>query len=230
MPRHARLDAGHPRLCRLSTPQDVDGRDKPGHDGVMAELDQIDSRKADIRRDAAARRDALAAAERAAAAVTIAGRPLPVALAPGAVVSGFSALKSEINPVPLMRAFAAAGAQLALPVVMGKGRPLTMRAWAFGEPLDSGVWGIREPPPSAPEAFPDILIVPLLAFDRTGNRIGYGAGYYDMTIARLRGMKPVIAMGIAYAAQEIAQVPVTPRDATLDLVLTEREVIDLRKA
>jgi 5-formyltetrahydrofolate cyclo-ligase len=197
---------------------------------MLPELLSIDTLKADIRRDAAAWRDTLPAAERAAAAATIAARPLPVALAPGAVVSGFSPLKSEINPVPLMRAFAAAGARLALPVVMGKGRPLTMRAWAFGEPLNSGVWGIREPPPEAPEAFPDILIVPLLAFDRAGNRIGYGAGYYDMTIARLRAMKPVTAMGIAYAVQEIAQVPVTPRDATLDLVLTEREIIDLRKA
>jgi len=190
----------------------------------------IDTLKADIRRDAAARRDTLPAPERAAAAAAIAARPLPVPLATGAIVSGFSALKSEINPVPLMRAFADAGAQLALPVVMGRGKPLAMRAWAFGAPLNAGVWGIREPPPSAPEVFPDILIVPLLAFDRAGNRIGYGAGYYDMTIARLRGMKKVIAMGIAYAAQEIAQVPTTPRDATLDLVLTEREVIDLRKA
>ena len=78
--------------------------------------------------------------------------------------------------------------------------------------------------------FPDILIVPLLAFDRNGHRIGYGAGYYDMTIARLRGMKPAIALGIAYAAQEIAEIPTTPRDARLDFVLTEREVIDSRKA
>ena len=146
------------------------------------------------------------------------------------MVSGFSPLKSEINPVPLMRTFAAAGASLALPVVAGRGQPLIMRAWAFGEPLASGVWGIREPPPSAPEVFPDILIVPLLAFDRTGHRIGYGAGYYDMTIARLRGMKPVIALGIAYATLEIARIPATPRDAALDLVLTEREIIDLRKA
>ncbi|HEY1543664.1 MAG TPA: 5-formyltetrahydrofolate cyclo-ligase [Xanthobacteraceae bacterium] len=190
----------------------------------------IASQKAEIRKAATARRDALPAPERAAAAAAIAARPLAVPIAPGAIVSGFSVLKSEINPVPLMRAFATAGARLALPVVMGKGRPLTMRAWAFGEPLNSGVWGIREPPPEAPEVFPDILIVPLLAFDRTGNRIGYGAGYYDMTIARLRGMKSVVTMGIAYAAQEIAQVPTTPRDATLDLVLTEREVIDLRKA
>jgi len=70
--------------------------------------------------------------------------------------------------------------------------------------------------------------VPLAAFDRKGNRIGYGAGYYDMTITRLRSMKPVVAIGIAYAAQEVPEVPVTPRDARLDLVLTEREAIDFR--
>src|SRR5689334_13487164 len=194
----------------------------------MSKPDLIESRKAELRREAIARRDALPAAERAAAAAAIAARPLPVAVPPGAIVSGFSPLKSEINPVPLMRAFAAAGAQLALPVVAGKGRPLTMRAWSFGDPLDSGVWGIREPKPAAPEVFPDILIVPLLVFDRAGQRIGYGAGYYDMTIARLRGMKPVTAIGIAYAAQEIPTVPSTPRDAPLDLVLTERDTIDLR--
>jgi len=195
----------------------------------MNQSASIQSLKRQIRREAIARRDALPAAERAAAAATIAGRALPVAVAPGVIVSGFSPLNSEINPVPLMRRFADAGAGLALPVVAGKGRPLTMRAWAFGEPLVAGVWGIREPKPEAAEVFPDILIVPLLAFDRAGHRIGYGAGYYDMTIARLRGMKPVVAIGIAYAAQEIAEVPATPRDAALDLVLTERKVIDFRK-
>jgi 5-formyltetrahydrofolate cyclo-ligase len=196
----------------------------------MTQPATIESLKARVRRDAAARRDALPAAERAAAAAAIAARPLPVAVPAGAIVSGFSPLKSEINPVPLMRAFADAGARLALPVVAGRGKPLTMRAWAFGEPLVSGVWGIREPPLSAPDVFPDILIVPLLAFDRTGHRIGYGAGYYDMTIARLRGVKPVIAVGIAYAAQEIAEIPTTERDARLDFVLTERETIDFGKA
>ena len=184
--------------------------------------------KSAIRREAVARRDALPAAERAKAAETIAARPFPVAIAPGTIVSGFSALKSEINPVPLMRKLADLGAQLALPVVAGRGKPLIMRAWSFGAPLVSGVWGIREPPPEAPEVAPDILLVPLLAFDRTGRRIGYGAGYYDMTIAALRAKKPAVAVGIAYAAQEIDAVPVTPRDARLDLVLTERETIDLR--
>ena len=194
----------------------------------MAEPDPIASLKAQLRRDAVARRDALPADQRAAAAAAIAARPLPIAVAPGAIVSGFSPLKSEINPVPLMRTFAAAGAHLALPVVAGKGKPLTMRAWNFGDPLNAGVWGIREPKPEAPEVFPDILIVPLLAFDRTGQRIGYGAGYYDMTIGRLRAMKAVVAIGIAYAAQEVNEVPSTPRDAALDLVLTEREAIDFR--
>ena len=108
------------------------------------------------------------------------------------------------------------------------GKPLIMRAWTFGGPLRSGQWGIREPMADAPEAAPEILIVPLLAFDRRGQRIGYGAGYYDMTIHALRARKPVVAVGIAYAAQEIAEVPATERDARLDLVLTEREVIDFR--
>jgi 5-formyltetrahydrofolate cyclo-ligase len=84
--------------------------------------------------------------------------------------------------------------------------------------------------PEAHEVAPDILLVPLLAFDRNGNRIGYGAGYYDMTIAKFRAVKPVLAVGIAYAAQEIPAVPVTPRDARLDLVLTEAETIDFRGA
>ncbi len=137
-------------------------------------------------------------------------------------------LKTEINPLPLMRKLSERGAQLALPAIAGRGKPLIMRAFAFGDELASGQWGIREPKPDAPEVAPDILLVPLLAFDRSGHRIGYGAGYYDMTIMKLRAMKPVLAVGIAFAAQEIEQVPVTARDARLDLVLTERDVIDLR--
>ena len=194
----------------------------------MADSDTSPNLKAELRRAALARRDALPAAARMAAAQTIAERGLPIHLEPGAVVSGFSPLKSEISPLPLLRRLADAGVQLALPVVVGRGQPLIMREWSFGAPLNSGVWGIREPPADARQVFPDILIVPLLAFDRTGHRIGYGAGYYDMTIARLRAMKPVVAIGIAFAAQEIAAVPATPRDARLDLVLTEHGVIDCR--
>jgi 5-formyltetrahydrofolate cyclo-ligase len=188
--------------------------------------------KGDLRLAAMARRDGIAAAERIAAAQRIAERGLPqdvnARLGPGITVSGYSPLKSEISPLPLMRRIADAGSALALPVVVGRGEPLIMRAWSPGAPLASGVWGIREPTVEAPEVFPDILLVPLLAFDRTGHRIGYGAGYYDMTIAALRTRKPVVAIGIAFAAQEIDAVPATPRDVRLDLMLTEREVIDFR--
>jgi 5-formyltetrahydrofolate cyclo-ligase len=188
----------------------------------------ISELKAIIRRDAVTRRDAIPPGERAQAAETIAARPFPLEIVPGMTVSGFSPLKTEINPLPLLRKLSQSGAQLALPAIAGRGKPLTMRAFAFGDELASGQWGIREPKSDAPEVAPDILLVPLLAFDRNGHRIGYGAGYYDMTIAKLRAIKPVIAAGIAFAAQEIGEVPVTARDARLDLVLTEREVIDLR--
>jgi len=196
----------------------------------MTTIPSIDDLKIKLRKAALAGRDALPAAERQAAAETIAARLFPIPIKPGVIVSGFSPLKTEINPLPLMRKLADAGAELALPVVAGRGKPLVMRSYAFGQALNEGVWGIREPKDDAAEVDPDILIVPLAAFDRRGNRIGYGAGYYDMTINRLRSLKPVLAVGIAYAAQEVPEVPATPRDERLDLVLTEQDVIDFRKA
>jgi 5-formyltetrahydrofolate cyclo-ligase len=196
----------------------------------MPDLTENQTAKAALREAALLLRDALPAAERQAAAETIAGRPFPVAVKAGAIVSGFSPMKSEISPIPLMRKLSDAGAQLALPAIAGRGKPLIMRAWKFGDPFKAGQWGIREPVPEAPEVAPDILIVPLACFDRAGHRIGFGAGYYDMTINALRTSKQVIAIGIAFAAQEIPLVPATERDARLDLVLTERETIDFRKS
>jgi 5-formyltetrahydrofolate cyclo-ligase len=193
-------------------------------------VDALVQEKAELRRAAQARRDAIPAQLRQAAAEAIAARVLPLDVAPGTTVSGFMPLKSEINPLPLMRKLADAGASLALPVVAGRGKPLVMRAWRWGEPLAAGVWGIREPVPEAPEAEPDILLVPLLAFDRSGHRIGYGAGYYDLTITRFRAKKLITAIGLAFAAQEVPRVPRTSFDAPLDLVLTEKEAIDLRNA
>jgi 5-formyltetrahydrofolate cyclo-ligase len=191
-------------------------------------VDAVSQEKTELRRDAAARRDALPAEARKVGAETIAARAFPLAIAPGTIVSGFMPLKSEINPLPLMKALAEAGATLALPKIAGRSKPLIMRAWQWGAPLEAGQWGIREPKADAPEVDPDILLVPLLAFDRTGHRIGYGAGYYDMTIARLRSRKTVTAVGIAFAMQEVSAVPTTERDALLDLVLTEREVIEIK--
>jgi 5-formyltetrahydrofolate cyclo-ligase len=193
-------------------------------------LDSLENVKAALRREAVARRDAIPAASRASAAQVLATRPFPCGLPVGSCVSGFMPLKSEINPIPLMRTLADADVRLALPVVVGRGQPLLMRAFAFGDTLNAGMWGIREPKPDSPEVLPDVLLVPLLAFDRRGNRIGYGAGYYDLTITALRARQRVVAAGIAFAEQEQTEVPTGPRDARLDLVLTEREVIDCRAA
>ena len=157
-------------------------------------MDAVLQEKTELRRAAQARRDALPAELRKAAAETIAARAFPLTLAPGTIVSGFMPLKSEINPLPLMRKLSGAGAELALPVVAGRGKPLIMRRWRWGAPLAAGVWGIREPTSESPQIEPDILLVPLLAFDRSGHRIGYGAGYYDLTIAQLRGEKPINGM------------------------------------
>jgi 5-formyltetrahydrofolate cyclo-ligase len=191
-------------------------------------LGNLSDQKAELRRAAVARRDALPPEARAAAAETLASRTFPLVIAPGAIVSGFMPLNSEINPLPLMRRLAASGARLALPVIAGRDKPLIMRSWNFGDELDRGQWNIREPKPEAAEVEPDILLVPLVAFDRTGHRVGYGAGYYDLTIAALRARKPIVAAGVAFAAQEVPAVPATSRDARLDFVLTELEVIDLR--
>jgi 5-formyltetrahydrofolate cyclo-ligase len=188
----------------------------------------VDDSKATLRREAMARRDALPADARDAAADAIAARPFPLSIKLGTIVSGFMPLRSEINPLPLMRKLTGLGARLALPMIVGRGKPLIMRAWDFGAPLDRGQWGIREPKPEAAAVEPDILLVPLLAFDRTGHRVGYGAGYYDMTITKLRARKPVVTVGLAFAAQEVPAVPATAHDAALDLVLTERDLIDLR--
>jgi 5-formyltetrahydrofolate cyclo-ligase len=188
----------------------------------------VEEAKAVLRREATARRDVLPVETRRAAAEAIATRAFPLTIALGTTVSGFMPLKSEINPLPLMQKLSAAGARLALPRIAGRGSTLSMRVWEFGAALNRGQWGIREPTADAPEVDPDVLLVPLLAFDRAGYRIGYGAGYYDITIKRLRGLKAVATVGIAFAAQEVPKVPTTPRDERLDLVLTEREVIDLR--
>ena len=195
----------------------------------MSDLTETDQTKAELRAAALARRDALPAAERQSAAEAIAARAFPVPISPGTIVSGFMPMKTEINPLPLMRKLAdcrraarAAGDRRARQAADHA------RLDISAMPLKPGQWGIREPMPEAPEVAPDILIVPLACFDRHGHRIGYGAGYYDMTINALRAKKTVIAVGIAFAAQEIPKVPATERDARLDLVLTEREVIDFR--
>jgi len=136
------------------------------------------------------------------------------------VVSGFSAIGEEIDPFRLLARLARDGGRICLPVMQGKGLPLLFKSWRPGDPTKAAVWGINEPLASAPAVEPDVLLVPLLAFDALGYRLGYGGGFYDRTIAELRGHKPVITIGVAFDEQRVDSVPHTSYDQRLDWVLT----------
>src|SRR5437667_2276910 len=182
--------------------------------------------KAELRIAALAARDALSSEQRATAAQAVAARGLPIEFARGAVVSGYSPIRGEIDPFPLLRKLAAQGATLALPAVMARGRSLAFRAFSPDDRLLLGPLGILEPSPAAAELIPDIMLVPLAAFDPEGHRIGYGAGHYDYTLAHLRKMKAIVAIGIGFSVQQIKAVPALPHDVALDYVLTEKKVFD----
>lgn len=150
-------------------------------------------------------------------------------LGPGIAVSVYWPMREEMDVKPLIRELARLGCVIALPVVMGKGKPLIFRRWRPGTALRAGTFGLSEPHEGEPEVTPRIVFAPLLAFDRQGRRIGWGAGFYDRTLAGLRARGPVTAVGIAYAAQEIAEVPAGPFDQPLDWIATEREVTRLSR-
>jgi 5-formyltetrahydrofolate cyclo-ligase len=160
------------------------------------------------------------------APLALAGHAFPVM--PGAgrsIVSGFFPYQSEIDTRPLLGRLAGEGWLTALPIVLGMGAPLEFRRWLPGEPTVPGKWDIPRPPDTSPIVEPDVLLVPLLAFDRQGYRLGYGGGFYDRTLALLRATKPVVAIGVGYAAQEVAAVPHDALDQPLDFVMTENEVL-----
>jgi 5-formyltetrahydrofolate cyclo-ligase len=138
----------------------------------------------------------------------------------GAVVSGFWPLGEEIDVRPLLEALRARGHEIVLPITPKRGNPLTFGLWAPGDVLVAERFGTMRP--VGPERTPGYLLVPLLAFDRSGARLGYGAGYYDRTLSLLPER---IAVGCAYAAQMVDEVPVGPYDVRLDAVATESGVI-----
>jgi 5-formyltetrahydrofolate cyclo-ligase len=142
-------------------------------------------------------------------------------LGPGLAVSGFFPHRSEIDTLPLLKRLHSEGWITCLPIVTGEGQPLVFRRWAPGEPTVPGIWGIPMPPPQSPEVEPDVLLVPLLAFDAAGYRLGYGGGYYDRTLKALRQKKKIVAIGVGYSGQEVALVPHGPGDEPLDCILTE---------
>jgi len=145
---------------------------------------------------------------------------LGAAMAPGSSVAGFSAIRDEINPAPLLLGLHANGHPLALPTIQGRARPLVFQSWSPGDAMAPAVWGIAEPLPTRPIVHPDIVLVPLLAFDSEGYRLGYGGGFYDRSLAELRQIKPIVAVGLAYDEQRLDAVPRLDYDEPLDWVLT----------
>jgi 5-formyltetrahydrofolate cyclo-ligase len=156
---------------------------------------------------------------RAADAVAGYGLDFLQPLGESCIVSAYAPMAEEFRIWPLLRRLAGQGVRLAMPVMQGKGRPLVFRAWTPGDAMDRGVWGIAEPKADKPQVEPDILLVPLLAFDRQGWRLGYGGGYYDRTLRHLRARKAVVAVGIAHDGQEVDAVPHLDYDQRLDWVL-----------
>ena len=179
--------------------------------------------KSSHRKDASIRRAELARAlpdftERIAAFASDLGASA------GAVVSGYWPIRDEADPRALMAALAGNGQVLALPRVAERGAALVFHRWLPGDATLIDMFGLTEPLASAEIVTPSILLVPLLAFDATGHRLGYGGGYYDRTLATLRDAGKIIAVGVAYAGQEVGEVPRHDHDEPLDAIVTEKGV------
>ena len=136
--------------------------------------------------------------------------------------AGYRPRGGEIDPRPLMARLAEAGVLLALPVAFDRESPLEFRAYQAGDRLEPDAYNIASPTAEAPVVRPDLVITPLLAFDRKGGRMGQGGGHYDRTLAWLRAEGPVFVLGLAYAGQEIADIPTEAHDQRLDAILTEK--------
>ncbi|MGQ0665364.1 MAG: 5-formyltetrahydrofolate cyclo-ligase [Pseudomonadota bacterium] len=178
--------------------------------------------KAALRIAAAAARQAAHAAHGAAAAIAVRDIFLAaIPLVPSATISGYWPIAAELDVRPLLAALDALGHVCALPAVEARGRPLVFRRWRPGDELVPAGFGLSMPRPEAAPVEPDLLIVPLLAFDARGYRLGYGGGYYDRTLALWRARKAVLAVGVAFGAQEVPAVPGLTGDQRLDWIVTE---------
>jgi len=192
---------------------------------LASPMNSIADLKKAARKGAHERREAAHAATGGDAPRHLLSHVFPVSPQPGfSVVSAFYPYQSEIDTRPLLGKLAGEGWTTALPIVIAKQQPLQFRRWLPGEPTVPGLCDIPRPPEHAPLVEPNVLLVPMLAFDRKGFRLGYGGGFYDRTLALLRSKQTTLAIGVAYAAQEVDTVPHDVHDQSLDYVMTEKEL------
>jgi 5-formyltetrahydrofolate cyclo-ligase len=187
----------------------------------------LDEQKRRLRAEAKTRRAAAAQAGECAAEAVCRNLRAAVPLPAEAVVSAYWPMGSELDPRPLMTKLQGCGHPIALPVVLEANRPLVFRAWSPGDALEPAAFNTQIPSPDKPELTPGVVLAPLLAFDRGGYRLGYGGGFYDRTLDILRVRGDVLAIGLAYAGQEVPAVPRDPNDKRLDWIVTEAEAIHL---
>jgi 5-formyltetrahydrofolate cyclo-ligase len=192
--------------------------------------DDLIRRKADLRARMLVKRASIEPGVAATAALAIADRLPELVAAEAAVVAAYWPLPGELDPRPALERLAARGHRLALPRMQGKTLPLAFHAWDWGQALVRGGFAVMQPDQAAPTAIPDVVLVPLLAFDRRGHRLGYGRGYYDRTLRAVRAEGARVAIGLAFALQEVEAVPSGPLDEPLDAVLTERESLSWSQA
>lgn len=187
--------------------------------------DHLAEAKQRQRRQAGIARDKLHADQGSAAAIDLAsGFVTAIPVARGGVVAGYWPMGSEIDVRPLCRRLRRAGSLTALPVVLERHGPLIFRAWDEATELARGPFGTSQPSEASDCVEPDILLVPLLAFDRCGSRLGYGGGYYDRTLAAMRERRSILAIGVGFDGQRVDRLEVGPHDARLDGIVTERNV------
>ncbi len=161
---------------------------------------------------------------RAAQAVAGKGVALTQSLGLAGAIGGYHALPAELDPLPLLTALHTRGFGIALPC-MRKGIALTFKEWTPGSILERRKFGVQEPAETQPTMHPSILFVPLVAFDRKGNRLGYGAGYYDACLRDMRARQSILAIGVAFDEQEFPEIPRETQDEPLDMILTPSRVI-----
>lgn len=142
------------------------------------------------------------------------------------MIGGYWPKSTEIDTRPLLRTLVEKGYKVCLPTVPGTGQPVVFRTWDPDDKLKEGLFGVHEPPATNKKVEPKWLLIPLLAFDKFGHRLGYGGGYYDRTIAELREKKDIITIGVGYATQQVKKVPFGPHDQLIDWFLTENGVIE----
>jgi 5-formyltetrahydrofolate cyclo-ligase len=161
----------------------------------------------------------------AAQAIAERGVTLIKSLDAAPAVTGYHAFRHELDPMLLLMELHNMGVRIALPRTTDGGDTLTFREWLPGASLERGKLGIHEPEASRPELSPAVVLAPLLAFDRYGNRLGYGGGYYDRSLRKLRRCGAVVAIGVAFDEQEFSEIPAEPQDERLDMILTPSRII-----